>query len=216
MGAPSRGSHAPMRLPFIPREEKFYELFVDDANNVLASARLLGEFFRSYDQRERLASQLRDLERKGVGISHDIGHQLEHTFVTPFDREDIHQLISRLDDVLDFVEEVADTCILYKIDAPTATAAAQTEIIVKQCEEIHRALEKLKGFRDIGPHWIEIHRLENDGDRIARKAIADLFTNGKDPVEIIKWKDIYALLEDTIDACEDVANVIERIVVKHA
>ena len=205
-----------MRLPFIPREEKFFELFVDDANNVLAGARLLLEFFRSYDQRERLASQLRDLERKGDGLSHDIGHKLEHTFVTPFDREDIHQLISRLDDVLDFIEEVADTCILFKIEQPTPTASAQAEIIVQQCEELVRALEKLKGFKNVSPHWIEIHRLENEGDRIARRAIADLFTDGTDAIHIIQWKDVYSLLEDTIDACEDAANVIERIVVKHA
>ena len=205
-----------MRLPFIPREEKFFELFVEDAQNVLAGARLLEEFFRSYDQRERIASQLRDLERRGDGISHDIGHKLESTFVTPFDREDIHQLISRLDDVIDFIEEVADTCLLYKIDAPTQPALAQAEIIVKQCEQIVRALERLKGFKNIGPYWIEIHRLENEGDLVARRAMADLFTNGTDPVEIIKWKDLYALLEDAIDACEDVANVIERIVVKHA
>jgi predicted phosphate transport protein (TIGR00153 family) len=205
-----------MRLPFIPREEKFFELFVEDAQNVLAGARLLEEFFRSYDQRERIASQLRDLERRGDGISHDIGHKLESTFVTPFDREDIHQLISRLDDVIDFIEEVADTCLLYKIDEPTPPALAQAEIIVKQCEQIVRALERLKGFKNIGPYWIEIHRLENEGDPVARRALADLFTNGTDPVEIIKWKDLYALLEDSIDACEDVANVIERIVVKHA
>jgi uncharacterized protein len=87
---------------------------------------------------------------------------------------------------------------------------------VKQAEEIVKALERLKGFKNLAPHWIEIHRLENDGDRIARQAMADLFTNGTDPVEIIKWKDLYALLEDAIDSCEDVANVIERIVVKHA
>ena len=205
-----------MRLPFIPREEKFFDLFVEDAQNVLAAARLLEEFFRSYDERERLASQLRDLEHRGDQLSHDIGQRLERTFVTPFDREDIHQLISRLDDVLDFIEEVADTCILYKIDAPTPTAHDQAEILVKQVEEIVRALEKLRRFKDIGPHWIEIHRLENEGDRIARKAIADLFTNGNDPIEIIKWKDLYALLEDAIDSCEDAANVIERIVVKHA
>jgi hypothetical protein len=205
-----------MRLPFIPREEKFFELFVEDANNMLVGARLLEEMFRSYDQRERIANQLRDLERKGDGISHDIGQKLEQTFVTPFDREDIHQLISRLDDVLDFIEEVADTCILYKIAEPSEPALAQAVIIVQQCEEIVRALEKLKGFKNVGPHWIEIHRLENDGDRVVRKAMADLFTNGHDAVEIIRWKDLYALLEDTIDACEDVANVIERIVVKHA
>lgn len=205
-----------MRLPFIPREEKFFELFVEDAKNVLAGARLLEEFFRSYDQRERLASQLRDLEHTGDSISHDIGHRLERTFVTPFDREDIHQLISRLDDIIDFIEEVADTCILYKIEEPTPTAVAQAGILVKQCEEVVQALEKLRRFKDIGPHWIEIHRLENEGDRVARKAIADLFTNGNDAIEIIKWKDIYALLEDAIDSCEDAANVIERIVVKHA
>ena len=205
-----------MRLPFIPREEKFFELFVEDANNMLVGARLLEEMFRSYDQRERIANQLRDLERKGDGISHDIGQKLEQTFVTPFDREDIHQLISRLDDVLDFIEEVADTCILYRIPEPSEPALAQAVIIVQQCEEIVRALEKLKGFKNVGPHWIEIHRLENDGDRVVRKAMADLFTNGHDAVEIIRWKDLYALLEDTIDACEDVANVIERIVVKHA
>jgi uncharacterized protein len=205
-----------MRLPFIPREEKFFDLFVDDAQNVLTAARMLVEFFGSYDQRERIASQLIDLERKGDGISHDIGNRLENTFVTPFDREDIHQLISRLDDVLDYIEEVADTCILYKIEQPTETAASQAGIIVQQCEELVRALEKLKGFKGVAPHWIEIHRLENEGDRIGRRAIADLFTDGQDAIHIIKWKDVYSILEDTIDACEDVANVIERIVVKHA
>jgi uncharacterized protein len=205
-----------MRLPFIPREEKFFDLFIEDAQNVLAGARLLDELFRSYDQRERIASQLRDLEHRGDTISHDIGQKLETTFITPFDREDIQELISRLDDVIDFIEEVGDTCILYKIDEPTPPVIAQAEIVVKQTEEIVRALEKLRGFKGLAPHWIEIHRLENEGDRVARQAIADLFTNGTDPIEIIKWKDMYGLLEDTIDSCEDVANVIERIVVKHA
>ena len=205
-----------MRLPFIPREEKFFELFVEDAQNVLTASRMLVEFFGSYDQRERIASQLRDLERKGDGLSHDIGTKLENTFVTPFDREDIHQLISRLDDIIDFIEEVADTCLLYKIDAPAPPAKEQAEIIVQQCEELVRALQKLKGFKHVSPHWIEIHRLENEGDRIGRRAIADLFTNGNDPIHIIQWKDVHTLLEDTIDACEDAANVIERIVVKHA
>jgi predicted phosphate transport protein (TIGR00153 family) len=206
-----------MRLPFIPREEKFFELFIEDGQNVLAGARMLEEFFRSYEQRERLASQLRDTERRGDTLSHDIGQKLENTFVTPFDREDIHQLISRLDDVLDFIEEVADTCILYKIQEPTPMALEQAQIVVQQCEELVRALEKLKGFKNVSPHWIEIHRLENEGDRVGRKAIADLFTDdGPDPIEVIKWKEVYTLLEDTIDACEDAANVIERIVVKHA
>jgi len=205
-----------MRLPFIPREEKFFDLFVEDAQNVLAGARILHEFFRSYEHRERLAGELRDAEHRGDRLSHDIGQRLATTFVTPFDREDIHQLISRLDDILDFIEEVADTCVLYKIERPTAAAGEQASIIVRQCEELVRALEKLKSFKDVERHWIEIHRLENEGDRISRNAVAELFTNGTDPVTVIKWKDVYALLEEAVDACEDAANVVERIVVTHA
>lgn len=205
-----------MRLPFIPRAEKFFELFLDDARNVLAGARILDELFRSYDQRDRLAVALRETEHRGDLLSHDIGQRLATTFVTPFDRDDIHQLISRLDDVLDFIEEVADTCILYKIERPSDAAREQAAIIVKQCEELVRAFEKLHSFKDVEAHWIEIHRLENEGDGIARKAVAELFTDGTDPVDIIKWKDVYGLLEEAIDASEDVANVIERIVVTQA
>lgn len=205
-----------MRIPFIPHAEKFFDLFVEDARNVLDGARLLEAFFQNYAEREPLAARLRDAEHRGDLLSHDIGQRLVTTFVTPFDRDDIHQLISRLDDILDFIEEVADTCVLYKIDSPTDAAGEQASIIVRQCEEIVRALEKLHSFRDVQPHWIEIHRLENEGDRIARKAVADLFTSGSDPMHVIKWKDVYALLEEAIDACEDAANVIERIVVTHA
>ena len=205
-----------MRLPLIPREEKFFTMFVEDAQNVLGAARLLEQFFRNYDDRELIASQLLDAEHAGDQISHDIGHKLEKTFVTPFDREDIHALISRLDDILDLIEEVADTCILYNIEAPTETAQQQAEIITRQCEQLVEGLGKLKKFKGLEQHWIEVHRLENDGDRIARQAVAELFKHGQDPIEVIKWKDVYALLEDAIDAAEDAANVIERIVVKHA
>jgi hypothetical protein len=205
-----------MRLPFIPREEKFFDMFVEDAANVLAAANLLEEFFRNFGERERIALQLRNAEHEGDRLSHEIGHKLEHTFVTPFDREDIHALISRMDDVLDLIEEVADTCILYNVQAPDETVASQAQIVTRQCEQIREALTRLRGFKGLEGYWIEVHRLENEGDRIARQAVAELFRNGSDPVEIIKWKDIYGLLEDAIDACEDVANVIERIVVKHA
>jgi hypothetical protein len=205
-----------MRLPLIPREEKFYDMFVEDARNVLGAARLLEQFFRNYDERERLASQLLDAEHTGDQISHEIGHKLEKTFVTPFDREDIHALISRLDDIIDFIEEVADTCILYNIEAPTPVAVAQAEIIVRQCEQLAEGLSQLRTFKGLDQYWIEVHRLENEGDRVVRQAMAELFKNGQDPVEVIKWKDVYSLLEKAIDACEDAANVIERIVVKHA
>jgi uncharacterized protein len=205
-----------VRLRLIPREERFFDLFVDDAANVLGAARLLEAMLRTYDQIERRSGEIRDLEHRGDEISHDIGRRLESTFVTPFDREEIHALISALDDVLDHVEEVADTFILYRIDAPTSVAVQQAAIIVRQCEQLHEALSNLRGFKGVEKYWIEVHRLENEGDRLARTAIAGLFENGKKPIELIKWKDVYTLLEETIDKCEDVANIIERIVVKHA
>ena len=125
-------------------------------------------------------------------------------------------LISGLDDVLDYVEECADTFVLYRIEAPTAVAVQQASIIVKQCELIHEALTKLRGFgSELQRYVIDIHQLENDGDRVTRAAVAGLFSDRKEPVDIIKWKDVYGVLEGTIDKCEDVANIIERIAIKH-
>ncbi len=205
-----------MRLRLIPREERFFDLFVEDAANVLGAARLLEAMLRSYDVLERRAGELRDAEHRGDEISHDIGHRLESTFVTPFDREDIHALISGLDDVIDLIEEVADTFVLYRVEAPTAASIEQATIVVRQCELLHEALLNLRGFKNLERYWIEVHRLENEGDRVGRAAIAALFESENDPITIIKWKEVYALLETTIDKCEDVANIIERIVVKHA
>ncbi len=205
-----------MRLRLIPREERFFDLFVDDAANVLGGARLLEAMLRTYDVLERRAGELRDAEHRGDEISHEIGHRLEATFVTPFDREDIHGLISGLDDVLDLIEETADTFVLYRIEAPTPAAIELSSIIVRQCEQLHEALLHLKGFKGLERYWIEVHRLENEGDRVGRDAIAGLFDEEKDPIAIIKWRKAYNLLEDTIDKCEDVANIIEKIVVKHA
>ena len=205
-----------MRLRFIPREERFFDMFVEDAANVLAGARQLEAMLRTYDEPEKRAAEIRATEHRGDEISHHIGHRLEATFVTPFDREEIYALISGLDDVLDFIEETADTFVLYRVTAPTAIAVEQAAIIVKQAELIHDALAHLKGFKGLDKYWIEVHRLENEGDRIARTAIAGLFNDEKDPIDLVKWKDIYGLLEETIDKAEDVANIIERITIKHA
>jgi len=205
-----------MRLQIFPREERFFDLFVEDAANVLGAARLLEAMLRTYDQPEARAAEIRDAEHRGDELSHDIGRRLESTFVTPFDREDIHALISGLDDVIDYIEEAADTFILYRVDAPTAVAVQQAAIIVKQCEQLHEALTNLRGFKGLEKYWIEVHRLENEGDQLARNAIAGLFSDGGHPIEIIKWKDIYGHLEAAIDKCEDVANIIERITIKFA
>ena len=205
-----------MRLRLIPREERFFDLFIEDAANVLAGARQLEAMLRTYDEPEKRAAEVRATEHRGDEISHHIGHRLEATFVTPFDREEIYALISGLDDVLDFIEEVADTFVLYRVAAPTAIAVEQASIIVKQAELLHDALAHLKGFKGLDKYWIEVHRLENEGDRIARAAIAKLFDDEQDPITLVKWKDVYGILEATIDKAEDVANIIERITIKHA
>jgi len=205
-----------MRLRLIPREERFFDMFVEDAANVLHGARLLEAMLRTYEHPARQAKELFAVEHQGDEISHAIGKRLNTTFVTPFDREDIHGLISGLDDILDLIEETADTFILYHIDRPTPEAIEQAGVIVKQCELIHEALSKLRSFKGLQRYWIEIHRLENEGDRITRAAVAGLFSTNQQPVDIIKWKDIYALLEGCIDKCEDVANIIEKISIKHA
>ena len=205
-----------MRLRLIPREERFFDRFADDAANVLGAARLLEAMLRSYDELERRAGEIRDAEHRGDEISHDIGQRLADTFVTPFDREDIQALISGLDDILDGIEETADTFVLYGITAPTPIALEQTAIIVRQCEQIHLAMTHLRGFRDLDQYRIEIHRLENEGDRIGRKAVAELFHDETDAIEIIKWRKVYNLLEETIDRCEDVADIVERITLKNS
>ncbi len=203
-------------LRLIPREERFFDMFVQDAANVLDGARLLEAMLREYNKPEKAAKEIRDVEHKGDEISHDIGHRLEQTFVTPFDREEIHALISGLDDILDLIEQVADTFVLYNITSPTKTAVKQASLVVESCQTIHDALGHLRGFKDLDKFILEIHRIENEGDSLARKAIAGLFDDGAKTIEVLKWKDIYSLLEDTIDKCEDVADLIERIVVKHA
>jgi predicted phosphate transport protein (TIGR00153 family) len=203
-------------LRLIPREERFFDLFVEDAANVLDGARLLEAMLRDFDNPDKAAKKIREVEHRGDDISHDIGRRLERTFVTPFDREEIHALISGLDDILDDIEQVADTFVLYRIESPTKNSVKQASLIVQACETIHAALSHLKGFKELDGYISEIHRLENEGDRLSRNAIAGLFDDGAKTIEVLKWKDVYALLEDTIDKCEDVADLIERIVVKHA
>lgn len=200
----------------IPREERFFDLFVEDAANVLDGARQLEAMLRTFDNPDKSAKKIREVEHRGDEISQDIGRRLEATFVTPFDREEIHALISGLDDILDLVEEVADTFILYRIESPTKSSVKQAALVVQCCETLHGALGNLRGFKDMDRFVAEVHKLEREGDRVCRSAIAGLFDDGAKTIDVLKWKEIYTLLEETIDKCEDVAQLIERIVVKHA
>jgi uncharacterized protein Yka (UPF0111/DUF47 family) len=138
------------------------------------------------------------------------------TFVTPIDGEDIYALATQLDDIVDFIEETADFMGLYKIEAPMEQAQAMADVLVKSCEQLAVVLAELRGFKGLQQYWIEIHRLENDGDRLYRDAVAALFSNGIDPMVVIRWKDIFTVLERAIDATETAAHILEGIVIKNA
>jgi predicted phosphate transport protein (TIGR00153 family) len=200
----------------IPREERFFDLFVEEAANVLDGARQLETMLRTYENPDKSAKKIRETESKGDDISRDISQRLEQSFVTPFDREEIHALIGGLDDILDLIEQIADTFVLYNITAPTKTSVKQASIVVQCCESLHQALANLRGFKGLDGYLEGVFKLESEADRLARHAIAGLFDDSTKTIDVLKWKDIYSLLEDTVDKCEDVAQIIQRIVVKHA
>jgi predicted phosphate transport protein (TIGR00153 family) len=163
-----------------------------------------------------LSRDILKAEQEGDRITHDIVRRLNSTFVTPIDREDIYALATQLDDVVDDIEETADFLGLYKIEAPMEQATQLADVLVSSCEQLSGALENLRGFKDLEHYWIEIHRLENDGDRLYRDAVASLFANGIDPMVVIRWKDIFSVLERAVDACETAAHIIEGVVIKNA
>jgi uncharacterized protein len=198
------------------RDREFFDLFEEAGGNILRCAGLLEEMLRDYPERNELAREILICEQEGDRITHDIIQRLNQTFVTPIDREDIYALSSALDDIVDFTEEVADYLGLYKIEAPMQQAQDQAQVLHAASRQISEALPRLRGFKDLSHYTVEINRLENDGDRIVREAIASLFDNGIDPMVVIRWKDIFERLENAIDATEKVANIIEGIVIKNS
>jgi predicted phosphate transport protein (TIGR00153 family) len=207
-----------MRLSSVlaPREREFFDLFEEAGGNIVRAASLLEQMLADYPDRSDLAREILICEQEGDRITHDIIRRLNETFVTPIDREDILALASALDDVVDFTEEVADYMGLYKIEAPMEQAQRQTEILHQAARQIAEAVPRLRGFEDISHYTVEINRLENDGDRVTREAMASLFDNGIDPMVVIRWKDIYERLESAIDATEQVANILESVVIKNS
>ena len=203
-------------ISLVPRDKVFFDLFVEAGENTLRSARLLKEMLETWpDDPGGLARDILKAEQEGDRITHDIIQRLNTTFVTPIDREDIYGLATNLDDIVDHIEESADFMGLYQIEAPMDQSLAMADVLVKSCEQLALLLENLRGFKDLEKYWIEIHRLENDGDRITREAMASLFDNGVDPMMVIRWKDIFERLEDAIDATEKTANILEGIVIKN-
>jgi uncharacterized protein len=204
------------RLSLIPRDNSFFELFIEAGQNTLTAARLLDEMMSSWPDDGGLGREVLKAEQEGDRITHDIVQRLNSTFVTPIDREDIYGLATRMDDIVDFAEEAADFLALYKIEAPMTQAQDLTKVLVAACEQLAVGLEHLPDFKGLDKYWIEIHRLENEGDRISRDAVASLFSNGIDPMVVIRWKDMFAVLEEAIDATETVAQILEGIVIKNS
>ena len=201
---------------FVPKDREFFDLFEEAASNIVRAADMFDQMLGTYPERSELARDILICEQEGDRITHDIIRRLNETFVTPIDREDILALASALDDVVDFMEEVADFMGLYRIEAPMEQAQRMAHILLQSCRQIAEAMPRLRGFKDISHYTVEIHRLENDGDRVVREALASLFDDGIDPMVVIRWKDIYERLESAIDATEHVANILEGIVIKNA
>src|SRR5919206_4756330 len=201
---------------FVPKEREFFDLFEEAGTNIVRGADLLDQMLRAYPERADLSRDILICEQEGDRITHDIIQRLNQTFVTPIDREDIYELASALDDVVDYTEEVADYLGLYKIEAPMTQAQDLARVLHSAARQIAEAMPRLRGFRDISHYTVELNRLENDGDRIVREAIASLFDTGIDPMVVIRWKDIFERLEEAIDATEHVANILQGIVIKNS
>lgn len=211
-----RGNYTKMR--FFPKSIDFFEIFDKVASNISNAASLFVALVETFDNIDARANEIHELEQDGDVLTHDIMKNLNKTFITPIDREDIHALASTLDDVLDLIWAAADRLTVFKLTESTKEAIAMSKDLFVTTELVHKAIKNLreKNYSHIQEYCIEINKLENRIDRKFRDALGNLFDEIKDPILIIKWKEIYEHLEDASDKCEDVANVLEAIVLKNA
>jgi predicted phosphate transport protein (TIGR00153 family) len=198
------------------RHSIYFELFTDAAKNMEQAAALLLELLSSYPDRKELATEILDLEHEGDRITHAVIDRLNHHRDAPIDREDILALVSALDDVVDFTEEVADYLGLYKIEATMEQSIELARVLHDATVQVSEAVSQLSGFGDVSRCTVEVNRLENEGDRVTREAVASLFDGGIDPMVVIRWKDLFERLEEAIDACERAANIVEGIIIKNS
>ncbi|MBE9500877.1 MAG: DUF47 domain-containing protein [Dehalococcoidia bacterium] len=207
------------RFHLLPREEKFFDLFEESAQNLVRAACLFAELLRNWEDVEEKVRQLTELEHHGDNITHRIIAQLHGTFVTPIDREDIAQLAQRMDDVMDFIEAAAVRIVLYGIDKPTERAKEVADVLVRVTTEVGEAIPRLRHRRELShmrEHCIEINRLENEADAVRRSALAELFHEQVDVTNVIKWMEIYENMENAVDSCEDIADILEGVMIKRA
>jgi len=200
----------------VPRETKFFDMFAEMSANLEEGARVLADVLSTGEAVAVKVQRIKELEHRGDDMTHALITKLNQTFITPFDREDIHKLASSLDDVLDLINAAGDRLILYKISNVPHAAEELADIIVKQCVQLTQAVKKLEKHDNVLDYCVEINRLENEADHVVRTAIANLFETEKDPIALIKIKELYEVLERATDMAEDAANVLESVVVKSA
>jgi len=195
----------------IPKDEKFYDLFIADGENLLEAARALEAMVNSYDRLEERVTEIQALEKKGDQIDDEVARRMQKSFITPFDREDIHELVVHLDDVVDGIQATAETFTIYGITEPDDQVKQLVALLTGQAVQLLEALTKLESKRDITQHLQIVHELEHKADALSRAAVGRLFRESTDPIDVIKWRDLYRELEDAIDAAEDAAEAIERM-----
>jgi predicted phosphate transport protein (TIGR00153 family) len=200
---------------FASREREFFDLFEEAGRNCVRAAELLESMLQQWPDHGEMMRDVVVCEQEGDRITHDIIQRLNQTFVTPFDREDIIKLASSLDDIVDYIEEVADFLGLYRIEAPMEQAQRMASVLRDATRQINDAMPRLRTLKDMHHYTVEVNRLENEGDRILREAVASLFERGIDPMMVIRWKDIFERLEDAIDSTETAVNTLEGIIIKN-
>jgi len=207
------------RLSFFPKNDKFFDLFEESTHNLVQAAGVFAELMEKWEDIDEMVRQITDLEHHGDSITHRIIAELHGTFVTPIDREDIALLAQRMDDVMDFIEAAAVRMALYGVDKPTERAKQLADILVRVTSEVGKAIPRLRHRRDLvhmKEHCIEINRLENEADSVRRSALAELFHDQMEIAEVIKWREIYEHMENAVDSCEDIADILEGIMIKRA
>ena len=202
-------------IRLIPRDDSFFAMFSAMSDNLIAGAGTLVDLFSNYHDVGKKIDEIRRIERKGDELTHAILTKLNQTFITPFDREDIHQLTSKLDDVLDFINASGARIVMYRITAPPPAAGELAAIIMRQCQELQKAVSLMQKNGNILAHCVEINRLENEADQVCQQAIAALFEREKDPINLIKIKELLEFLERATDKAEDAADVLETVVLKN-
>ncbi len=203
----------PIRL--VPQNRAFFELYSRASANAVEISRLLVELLEKFPDDGDLIARIKEREHEGDHLTHEIVNLLNRTFVTPFDRDDMYRLAGALDDICDHIDEAADNLATYGVERVPEKARAQADVILRAARNLDDAIGKLEGFRDSKAQLIELRRLEDEGDRLARDAIGELFRSGQDAIAIIRWKDIHERLEEAVDALEHAADVLEAILVKN-